>query len=456
MVKTKLFRIGMIVLGISLAGISALVAGLHKHVTLVIDGESKVITTYALTVGGLLRTEDVSLSSGDELQPEISSWLREDAIIILTHAIPVQVYVDGELFHLDTTERLPTKILASLDIKLFPGDLLLTEGRSLPAEVVISNPGESISLQVVRGTSFTLQQENASNKILSSSSAVGQALWEAGLILQVADLLQPSANTPLKPGLDVQLTRAESLTIHAGSNSLTLLTAAQTIGEALHEAGLTPQGLDYSIPPAEQPIPANRQVRFVRVQEEVIIENTPLPFETTYEAAPDLELDSQSILQTGEYGLTARRVRVRYEDGLEVSRQTDTEWIARQPKSRIVGYGTKVVKRTLNTPDGVIEYYRALTMYATSYCPADVGGNTLTASGQTLRKGLVAINPYYIPYGTRMYVPGYGHAEAADTGLLGPRWIDLGYTDDEYIAWHQNVTVYFLWPPPAQILWIYP
>jgi 3D (Asp-Asp-Asp) domain-containing protein len=95
-------------------------------------------------------------------------------------------------------------------------------------------------------------------------------------------------------------------------------------------------------------------------------------------------------------------------------------------------------------------------MWATSYSPAAVGGNTQTASGQTLHKGLVAINPYYIPYGTYMYVPGYGHAQAADTGVLGARSIDLGYSDDDYVSWHQYVTVYFLWPPPDQILWIYP
>jgi 3D (Asp-Asp-Asp) domain-containing protein len=55
-----------------------------------------------------------------------------------------------------------------------------------------------------------------------------------------------------------------------------------------------------------------------------------------------------------------------------------------------------------------------------------------------------------------MYVPGYGLAEAADTGAISGRWIDLGYSNDDYVAWHQWVTVYFLWPPPANPVWIFP
>jgi 3D (Asp-Asp-Asp) domain-containing protein len=164
-------------------------------------------------------------------------------------------------------------------------------------------------------------------------------------------------------------------------------------------------------------------------------------------------LDSQKVISNGEYGLTATRVRVRLEDGKEISRQKEDQWTAKEPKNRVVGFGTNVVMHSLDTPDGTIYYWRALTMWITSY--SDAVGST-TASGQKVRKGLVGVNPHYIPYGTKMYVPGYGMAEAADTGNIGPRWIDLGYTQDEYVAWHQYSTVYFLWPPPANIIYQYP
>ena len=56
-----------------------------------------------------------------------------------------------------------------------------------------------------------------------------------------------------------------------------------------------------------------------------------------------------------------------------------------------------------------------------------------------------------------MYVPGYGEALAADTGGgIRGRMIDLGYRDEDYVSWHEWVTVYFLWPPPENVVWIIP
>jgi 3D (Asp-Asp-Asp) domain-containing protein len=104
-------------------------------------------------------------------------------------------------------------------------------------------------------------------------------------------------------------------------------------------------------------------------------------------------------------------------------------------------------------------------MYATSYAakflsrPPTSPNYGRTASGKILTKGLVAIDRRYVSFGTRMYVPGYGPAEAADTGGgVKGRWIDLGFDDWNYESWHRVVRVYFLTPvpPPDQIVWIIP
>jgi uncharacterized protein YabE (DUF348 family) len=297
--------------------------------------------------------------------------------------------------------------------------------------------------------------------ITSTAATLGQALWEAGLRLYTADRLSPPVDTPLEvaePGsrFEAVLARSREVVIRLGSQRLRVRSAAATVGQAVAGAGLPLQGLDFTRPSEDSPLPADGRIRLVRVEERVIVEETPLPFETELLAAPEVEIDQQVILHTGEYGLSARRIRVRYEDGREVSRQVEGEWTARQPQNRVVGYGTKIVMHTLKTPDGPVKYWRALRMWATSYSPTSAGGET-TASGKKLRKGLVAIDRSYIPFGTLMYVPGYGLAEAADIGGgIRGRWIDLGYSDGDYRSWHEWVTVYFLWPPPPNPVWIIP
>ncbi len=71
---------------------------------------------------------------------------------------------------------------------------------------------------------------------------------------------------------------------------------------------------------------------------------------------------------------------------------------------------------------------RAFTVVATAYTASSAGSNGggQTSTGSAARYGVVAVDPHLIPLGSRLFIPGYGHAVAADTGgaILGHR-IDL-------------------------------
>jgi 3D (Asp-Asp-Asp) domain-containing protein len=58
--------------------------------------------------------------------------------------------------------------------------------------------------------------------------------------------------------------------------------------------------------------------------------------------------------------------------------------------------------------------------------PKKVG---ITASGTKAHKGTIAADRRYYPFGTIMYVPGYGYGRVEDTGsaIQGPTRIDLFY-----------------------------
>jgi len=439
-----LVGLGLLVVGLALT----MLLLIHKTVTLRVDDQSRRMGTFALTVGGLLQTQGIALGPADTLSPGVHHWLRRGETITIQHAVPVLITADGKTHTLLTVERRPLELLAQVGLALQSGDELLSGGLSISSADPLPR-APALNLQIRRAVSFTLQSDAGQETLRSSAATVSEALWQSGIILNAADRLQPAPNTPLTAGLAVKLQRSHPVTIRTASAEILIRSAASTVGEALAEAHLSPQGLDYAQPPVDAPIPADGLIRLVRVQESVLIEQTPLPFETESQPVDTVELDNTTVVQAGALGITARRVRVRSEDGVEVARLVEGEWVALQPQPYIIGYGTKIVPHTLDTPNGVIKYWRALQFWVTSYHPAE--GGKITASGKPVRKGLVGVDTSYIPFGTMLYVPGYGYAEAADTGRISGRWLDLGYSDAEYIPWHQWVTVYFLWPPPAYV-----
>ena len=79
---------------------------------------------------------------------------------------------------------------------------------------------------------------------------------------------------------------------------------------------------------------------------------------------------------------------------------------------------------------GYGDYAAVMTMEATAYLPTDGDGYGITATGIPATYGVAAVDPSVIPLGSRLYVPGYGEAIAADTGgaIYGYR-IDLCMED---------------------------
>jgi uncharacterized protein YabE (DUF348 family) len=436
----------------------------QKNVTILVEEQPIELTTTARTVGEALESLGFPPKPEDEITPAVDTRLRDGDTISYTPAFQVSLTADGQEYLITTTQRVPAIWLAQAGLTLAPEDQLVIYGQNhSPDQPVTFQP--HISAEVRRAVTITLQRGANQWTILSAAATLGQALWEAGFNISISDLLTPAPETPLAGPVTARLVPGRQISVQADGKTLKATTSAQTVGTALAQVGLSLQGLDYSLPAADQPIPEDGNIQIVRVREEVVINQETIPFTTLFEPLDDEELDVYKVTQIGQVGLKAQRVRITFEDGAETSREVEDEWVLRDPRPRIEGYGTKIVVRTENTPDGPIEYWRKVTMWATSYSPCGAGQDRCypgTSLGLPVQKGVVAvIYDWFIPMGNHtVYVPGYGHAIIADVGggVPGRHWIDLGYTDEDYVPWAQWVTVYFTTPiPPAhEILYILP
>jgi uncharacterized protein YabE (DUF348 family) len=458
-------KITWIAAGVVLLAFLILFLVLPRPVTLVVNGQSQDLRVQALNVGSALRQAGLRLNPEDRLDPSASAWLMPGMTILLDQAQRVTILEEpaGETHELHSPQRRPVDLLAEAGVTLGPHDRLTLNGLPVDEEDELAYSGH-ILLQLHRAVQITISENGDSQTVNSSAATLGQALWEAGLSLGAADRISLPLETPLTGPLEAKITRAEPVRIQAAGQEISLPSSADNVAEVLSEASVSLQGLDYSQPAESAPLPADRTIRVVRVKEEVILQQKPLPFKNVYQPDANTELDRRSIVTPGEFGVQVARQRVRYEDGVEVERTEEDQWTAKEPKDQVIGYGTQPVVNTIDTPYGTLEYWRAVNVYATSYSPCRLGVsnycNSTTASGLPLRQGIVAVTRAWYSWmvGQRVYIPGYGIAVIADTGggIPGRYWVDLGYSDDDFVSWHSTVTMYFLTPIPASIPWILP
>ena len=448
-------------LGMLFIGSLLLLFGSSRPVAIYIDGVQVVIESRAFTVDQALQDAGILPGEQDVVSPAPGQWLGWYGAIKVDRARQTEVWIDGQQFPFQatSTERIPANILAEARIKLYPGDHLLWNGAPIDPLQPLGSAG-FYNLQYISGSPVLLQQENRTFTA-SGTGTLGDLLFASSLPLTTADQVTASLNDPVSSMESVSIRQAAPLTILVNNGAIDTFAAAATVGDALAQAGVSLQGLDYSIPDASAPLPENGQVRVVHVREEIILTQETIPFEKEFVAAPELALDQVSQLTSGEYGVQVSRERVRFEDGEETDRETEAEWTAKDPVPQQVGYGTNIEVKTTSTPDGTIEYWRAVTVWATSYSPCRSAADRCyygTALGVPVKKGVIGVSSAWFSWmaGQQVYVPGYGFAIIADTGGISGNWIDLGYSDDDYEPWSQNVTLYFLTPIPESIPWTLP
>ncbi len=375
-------------------------------------------------------------------------------------ALPTIDIIEGNTHIVHATEaRIPADIFAEAGISLGALDRLYLNGTEIDAITPLDC--DLCTLQIRRAVSFTLITPDGEQKLASSAWTVGEALAEFGIQRHAADALTPPAETALTDKMTVNYTPSRQLAVRVDGQVIPIRSSAETVAEALSGAGIPLVGLDTSSPSPSDALPADGQIRIIHITEKIELAQTSIPFETEYVADNELAVEDEKILVAGVPGLIVQQTRVRYEDGVEVSRKVEAERTVRQPSTQTVAYGTQYVLKTAVVDGQELEYWRALEVYATSYSPCRSAADKCypnTASGLPVRRGVIGVTRdwYYALQGQRVYVPGYGFATIEDVGggLPDRNWIDLGYADDEYQAWHHWVTLYFLPPVPANTIWV--
>jgi uncharacterized protein YabE (DUF348 family) len=456
--------------------------------TLRVNGQTYTTRVHQLPVEAILLQIGLALKPEDEIWPPLGGELMPGQPLELHLARPVIIDV-GQVGHLQprtiyTLSQSPVDIYHELGIELSDADDVYVNGTrwghanplpvtlpplsphtvSLKARLEALRP-RPVRLVLHRAVPIHVIDGELRRTIFTTDQTVGDFLVTQNIPLYLGDAIVPDVSEPLTPDSTVVIERSVPVSIQVDGAVIKTRTRRDTVGQVVAQEGIALVGQDYTIPPETSPVPADADIAIVRVVEALEIDRETTDFETVWVADPNLELDVQRVQQEGQQGVAKTRTRVRYENGQEVSRVEEETWLESSAADKVIAYGTKVVIRTLETPEGKIEYWRKIRMLATGYSAATSGKTKdhptygITRTGMKAGYGVVAVDPGVISLRSDVYVPGYGVAVAGDTGgaILGKR-IDLGFDEDMPPPWYKWVDVYLLTPPPplGQIRYVLP
>lgn len=431
----------------------------------VYDGETPLTVNGRFqTVTEVLAAAEITLRDEDTVTPALNAPADPETAVQIARARAVTVHSERGTNTYWTQRKILSAFL--FDIGQMPRRTDRVTADGVPVD--FSELGRTPLPQVVeigRFLTVTIQDGTQQRTLRTAAQTVGAALQEAGITVYAADGVQPPLDAWLEPEMTIRVQRAFPITIVADGRSIQTRTSQSSVLDALAEASIGLVGLDYTIPGPDAAIQPNGTIEVIRVTEDFRIVEEPIPYQTLWQASDELEIDQRAVISAGQPGVKRQRIRVRYENGVEVSQSIDSEWMAQEPVNEVIGYGTKIVVRTVDTPAGPRDYWRQVRMRVTSYTAASSGRAPddprygITASGVPAGYGVVAIDRNVVPFRSDVYVPGYGVGFAGDTGGgVRGRWIDLGYDEENYQSWSGYVDVYYLTPvpDPADINYLLP
>jgi uncharacterized protein YabE (DUF348 family) len=456
---------------------------MQREATLVINDHSFAVRTHQTSVAALLDELGIQLAPEDILMSPLDAPLQTKEPIVIRKALPIRIEADGRTLKLRTHTRTLGDLLREAGITVNRYDQIIIGGESTDLDAplaldTLAEPKEGnphlhpaklwdqhpLRVVIRRSVPVTVFDGKVPIAVQTTAATVGQALFDEGIILYLGDGVTPSLGAEVSADMQVYIERSRPLVIFAEGRRIKTRSHGETVEAVLRQESIELVDKDYTIPAQESEVYDNMTVQVIRVQEQVVLEEEPIPFETVWRGDEDLELDHQRLDQAGAAGVKRRLVRVVYENSVEKERITEEEWVETPPTTEIISYGTKIVIRELEISDGKITYWRHFRAYATAYTastagtPRDAPWFGRTYMGLPAKKGIIAVDPEVIAFGTWMYVPGYGKGLAADKGVHG-KHIDLCYDDDKWPPpWHWFVDVYLLTPVPPRdrIRWILP
>ncbi|RAZ72829.1 hypothetical protein DP120_18010 [Planococcus halotolerans] len=366
----------------------AIYEGTKNTVTMIANGEKEEVKTHAETVGAFLAEQEIKVGQDDYLSHTAEASIDKDIVIEWTEADQFTITVDGKPTSAWTTSNTVEDILAKADVEITEHDKVTP---ALNEEV-----DANTAISVEKAYEVTILDGLEEKKVWSTSTTVADFLKQHKITLSDLDRVEKDMDELILPGSEVKVVRVEKVT--------------DVVEDSVKFAKETKK--DSSLLKGSEKV--------VQKGEEGLVEKT---YEVVMENGKEVkrELKGEKVIKEAKKQVVAVGTKTVV---ASVSRGTDTKAAAPAPKkaaaSQPAATSTKTTKTAAPAQSSEPSSSREFYVSATAYTASCTGCSGITATGINLLANphlkVIAVDPSVIPLGSKVWVEGYGHAIAGDTG----------------------------------------
>ena len=346
--------------------------------------------------------------------------------------------------------------------------------RWIAISVTIAATILSLTLPALAQTKYVITDGDNIIVCMSSSSDPKVVIEEAGLQLGAKDTYTTQTNDGIS---EIHINRIRMITIQAGNDTYVIGSYGGTVADVLASLDISYDEADLLSCSPDELTYDGMTIELTYTHSDTLQYEEIVPHVTKIYEDPSLEPGEEVVLTEGTDGLVRYSAKVVYEDGVEVSRTILAEQVLIEAVDTVIlrGVDRSIKEQEYSGQEGYLQshtselttgattqnklvpgtnlkYKEILDFQATAYYCEPYAWNT-TYTGTEARVGAIAVDPNFIPLGTKMYIVSadgeyvYGYCTAEDTGgAIKGRIVDLYFnTYEECIQFgRRDVKIYIL------------
>lgn len=173
-------------------------------VSLYADGQKRVVSTDAATVGELLGRTSIKLGSGDTVEPALATVIPAGFFNINVYRARPVIVVDGyRSFRFNSSSRSPRFMAGQAGLTVFPEDTYTQEA----VTDIVSSRAVGDKVTVKRAVPMSVRVDGKVQVIRTQDATVGEAIKHAGIALGLNDTVTVPQETAVEPGLSFGVIR---------------------------------------------------------------------------------------------------------------------------------------------------------------------------------------------------------------------------------------------------------